>query len=460
MSTNDGDDDDGSVPELGGVNSSRTKASCSCCEEILKFDPSWTPESTCPSCNEEIFCYCCASCSYQAPYGASTDPAFPGMQCCMCGQTQEEQEEEEQNEQRLSDERERVSKGANFRAAKIKEPFPVYQNNIMLTRSAIYGKVRPGAPPVSEGDALRMTDEDFAKLRPLIAAELGDDADKILTVDWCRHQISVFERSWQSEHMAELERGLIQDWTGKPYHLGLGMYSNKIGLRGLREAQMEEGCLPIAPAVKIDEKAWGDTNDRSNPLEDFVSWEDLPENFDQDPREIYKSDRDKSLTLFEFLVWSARVGGFGAQEPNPKWNIEDYTPGAARFSTVEPLAYVPTDWVGRPKSFAEDKRRWHWVQEQLHKGDFQNVQELNRRLEANMKLCSVCYGPPKEGNDLILCECGTVYWCGENCKKKVWELHSLDHRVRHSTGVKRTCLQCGKSGGGELMRCSRCKVST
>eukprot|EP00985_Skeletonema_marinoi_P001048 scaffold430_cov73-Skeletonema_marinoi.AAC.12 len=90
----------------------------------------------------------------------------------------------------------------------------------MLTHRALYGKARPGAPPVSEGDALRMTDKDWAILRPLVAAELGDDADSILTIEWCRYQINAFERSWQSQHMAELERGLIQDWTGKPYHLG------------------------------------------------------------------------------------------------------------------------------------------------------------------------------------------------------------------------------------------------
>ena len=86
--------------------------------------------------------------------------------------------------------------------------------------------------------------------------------------------------------------------------------------------------------------------------------------------------------------------------------------------------------------------------------------KLNERLESNMKLCSVCYGPPKDGADLILCECGTRYFCGEKCKEKVWELHSLDHRVRHRTGVKRVCLKCGEGGGNELMRCGRCKVST
>ena len=225
--------------------------------------------------------------------------------------------------------------------------------------------------------------------------------------------------------------------------------------------------MPIAPAVTIDDEAWmdtkisGDKESDDPPLENFVTWDPLPDNFDQDPREIYKSDGEKSLSLFEFLVWSARVGGFAAQEPSPKWNIEDCTPRAERFSTVEPIAYVPTDWVGRPKQYEEDKSRWFWIRQQAGKGEFRGMAEMYTRMKANMKCCSVCYGPPKEGrSDLILCECGTVYWCSEKCKESVWALHSLDHRLRHSTGVKRTCLNCGKAGGNELMRCSRCQVSS
>ena len=49
------------------------------------------------------------------------------MSCGDCGRTREEEEEERQNEQRLDDEQKRVSHGAAFRAAKVGEPFPVYQ---------------------------------------------------------------------------------------------------------------------------------------------------------------------------------------------------------------------------------------------------------------------------------------------------------------------------------------------
>ena len=119
---------------------------------------------------------------------------------------------------------------------------------------------------------------------------------------------------------------------------------------------------------------------------------------------------------------------------------------------------MPTDWVGRPESFSEETYgRWDWLQDQIRKGDFADVSDVNSKVEANMKRCSRCYGPPKDGrSDLILCECESVYWCSEDCKKEAWELHTLDHRKHHSE-VTRVCLACGKQGGNELLRCGRCK---
>lgn len=453
--------DDGIEP--GGANSDRTKCKCQCCEKVHYLDSSWTYETHCPSCEDSIFSYLCGTCMSYNCYG-SDEPAFPGQPCAECGRTQEEEEEEDQCQERLRDEKIRVSNGANFRAAKTKEPFPIYQNKICLTYQALYGRAKPGTPPVSEADALRMSDDDWESVRPMVVAELEDGS--VLNVKWCKHQIQVFERSWQSDNMAALERGTIEDWTGKPHMLVLP--SIEIGIRSLREAQMEEGTLPIAPIVKIDEDAWYKSSEygggkrlSSEPLSKFVTWGDVPDNFNEDPREIYRLDGNKTMTLFEFLIWSARVGGFAGQEPNPKWNIEDCTQDFNRrgLSTIEPIAYVPTDWVGRPKSFAEDMERWHWLQEQIRKGDFvDGMSEFNAKLEANMKLCSRCYGPPKDGRtNLIFCECKSAYWCSEECKNKSWELHILDHRNNHKEEVTRVCLECGKKGGNELLRCGRCK---
>ena len=215
----------------------------------------------------------------------------------------------------------------------------------------------------------------------------------------------------------------------------------KVRIRSLREVQHEEGCMPVAPAVKIDEEAWYKTTayeegkrTKFDPMANFTTWDPLPANYEDDPREIYKVDGNRKLTLFEFLVWSARVGGFAGQEPNPKWNLEDGSREFRRkgFSTVEPIGYIPSDWVGRPKLFEEDSGHWPWLREQIAGGDF-GSNDVRATIEANMKLCSVCYGPPKDGRtDLILCECESVCWCGEECKKKVWDLHILDHRQRHT----------------------------
>ena len=110
------------------------------------------------------------------------------------------------------------------------------------------------------------------------------------------------------------------------------------------------------------------------------------------------------------------------------------------------------------EDFGEDQGRWHWLREQAEAGEFRNAQHLRETINPNMKLCSVCYGPPKDGRaDLILCECESVYWCSEECKKKVWELHTLDHRQRHTVDVVRVCLECGKKGGSDMPRCGRCQ---
>lgn len=93
-----------------------------------------------------------------------------------------------------------------------------------MTWRATQGKAPPGAAPVSESDALRMSEDNWAILRPLIVAELeaqrGVDVESTLHTQWCSLQMSVFERSWQRDNMAALERGTLEDYTGNPYMLG------------------------------------------------------------------------------------------------------------------------------------------------------------------------------------------------------------------------------------------------
>ncbi len=241
----------------GRVNEARTKCKCYECHEVHQLDPSWTHDAECPSCNEDIFRFICEQCSF---YDYNNEPSFPNQPCVECDRTQEkvqaEMEEETNCANNLHDEKERVSLGASFRAAKVKEPFPVYQNNIRLTYRAIYSKAPPNSPPISESDALRMREDDWEEVKPIIIAELGGErkAGSILNIQWCAHQMQVFERTWQSDNMAALERGTVEDWTGKPYMLAL--QSLRVRIRSLREVQIEEGIMPVAPAVKIDEEAW------------------------------------------------------------------------------------------------------------------------------------------------------------------------------------------------------------
>ena len=80
-----------------------------------------------------------------------------------------------------------------------------------------------------------MEDDDWAVVRPLIVAEFGlgnnQSTKTTLNIEWCKHQMSVFERSRQSNKMAALERGIEEDWTGKPYMLAYP--SLRVGIRAL-----------------------------------------------------------------------------------------------------------------------------------------------------------------------------------------------------------------------------------
>ena len=173
--------------EKGCINSDRTRCKCDCCEEEMDLDPSWTYESKCPLCEENLFCYICYICQNWA-CGGTDEPSFPNQPCYECGKTYEQQEEEDVNLYDHKEEKKRVAMGASFRGAKTREPMPVYQNNILLTYNALYGRASPGSSPVSESDALRMSEEDWKVLRPVIVDELEDES--ILTIDWCKYQIN------------------------------------------------------------------------------------------------------------------------------------------------------------------------------------------------------------------------------------------------------------------------------
>jgi hypothetical protein len=127
-----------------------------------------------------------------------------------------------------------------------------------------------------------------------------------------------------------LRCGVAPKETGQLYMCKCHVSCN---LRSLRESFDE--CIGIFPTllkVTIDEATWK------------VSWEAGPSE-DSDPRDIYKSDGTKGLTLYEFLLWCIRLG-YGLKQCNSKYYVDDDTKG---YLIPEPVAYVPTDWVGRPQ---------------------------------------------------------------------------------------------------------------
>ena len=426
----------------GEANEERTYCCCDCCEEVFKMRPEWGPETECPNCEERMFHYSCRECEY-GTNRFSCNPSFPNHPCDECGKTQEETEADETQEEALQKEKERVERGAAYRQA--------VMNGIHRNRIGMHDAK-------TEWDALCMVEGSWKLLRPLIVREMENQhlaVDKILTISWCKHQHSVFERCWQDDNQAALETGVLADRAGTcPYPFGLSHLVNKnVKLRTLRECHLEEGVMPICPSVSINEEAYRhdkSSYDEHHGIDALVTWEQ-PYKGD-DPREIYRTDGLKDLTFFEFLLWSTRVGGLGGQPFNPAWIVEDDDVHAA-----EPIAYVPTDWCGKPASYqkeqAENFRRWHWLREQM--GAIPR-EVLIQQLGTNMLVCCRCYSAPAEGSKLIKCECGKVLYCSEACQEKDWEVHSFDPTARHTTRfATRVCLSCGKSGTN-MKRCSRC----
>lgn len=216
--------------EPGAVNKERTKFCCYYCHEQFPFDPSWksikdVPEE-CPGsdCIEFPFRFKCEDgyCQYSA-YDAPDDAAFPDQECCECGRTQEQSEreirEEQEHTEKLSKESERI-KLAKAHRERVEKG--VHQNRIMHTlssaretdQSKMWQLIRN---PKSPADALRMTENEFARIKPHIENEFrlrGLDPKEHLTPSWCKQIISFFERSWLSDNEEGLRHGIEEDRTG------------------------------------------------------------------------------------------------------------------------------------------------------------------------------------------------------------------------------------------------------
>ena len=99
-----------------------------------------------------------------------------------------------------------------------------------------------------------------------------------------------------------------------------------------------------------------------------------------DAREIYRDDRP--VSFLEFVLWSARVGGIqgtgNKHPPNPHWMVK----GAA----VQPPAYVPTPWAGRPVMWLEEVRTGFVTNSNLITFNVPLIPSLNLTLNLNLNV--------------------------------------------------------------------------
>lgn len=444
-------------PEPGSVNEARTKACCYNCEEIFDFDPSWTAETNCPNCEERMFAFACSPCYWTCYSHASTTQSFPHQECDNCGTTNEEIEAEEQEQARHNEERERVKRAYEYRKRK---QDGTYQNAIRHTfnslRETDANKVWQAIRnPRNENDALRVYGDAWTRLRPFVAEEIRKrnlDPETYITKEWCQRLLSYFERTWLSENKEALECGQLEDCSGSIY-MFLDRSELTCKLRELREGHAEEGAYPCCPAVRITQPTGDD------PL--TITW-DLDPIPGTDPREIHKTDRDKELSLGEFILWSARFGGFTQHDYNPKYVISD-----SSDHTPEPIAYVPTEWVGKPKKWKKEVDQgyphWRfWMVPMFGDGvcdwDGRKLSdnELRQLSYENMLHCCVCFGDPPAGQDLIECECGDRLYCSKTCQDKYMQVHKFDPTTLIHKSVTYTCFNCGDEKVG-VPRCGKCK---
>ena len=429
--------------EPGAVNEARTKCCCQCCEEIMDLDPSWGHDQSCPKCGERLFtwsCPCCwASC---CSHSQCENPPFPDFPCECCDKTQQELDEEDKREELRQEERERVERGALYRRMEEKRQ---HQNVIYHTTTSLYSvNSRDAFNPKNLADAMRIEENCWnEKFRPLVLAELElqNYQESDLTPQWGQQILTFFERSWLEENTEGLRCGVTGNDTGCLYFFHSPL---ECKIRSLREGFAEcLGVYPTLPKVTVDEKLWQ------------VSWEpDPPEG--SDPREIYKTDSNKTLTLFEFILWCIRLGFNMERDFNSKYFV-----ASSKKRTPEPIAYCPSDWVGRPKSWqAEadaDFQRFFWMESPVYDWSGKKISdaEVKRMCREQMERCCVCYGLPPEGKELLICECKERLYCSEACKETHMKVHKFHPKLKHPS-EKRVCCSCGEYRTG-LKRCSKCK---
>lgn len=105
--------------------------------------------------------------------------------------------------------------------------------------------------------------------------------------------------------------------------------------------------------------------------------------------------------------------GYGMERFNTKYFVDyvgDLVP--------EPVAYVPTDWVGRPRKWEKERddgfRRFScWMRPPVYNWNGTRIpdRDLVQMSRDNMKRCCIWYGSPPVGQELLVCECKECLYC-------------------------------------------------
>lgn len=444
----------------GSTNKTRTTFSCQCCETHFPFDDTnWKSihdVPPCPGCGEDPFRFLCETCYYtNYQYGECEEEAtFPDQECCECGMNwddiQEAKKEEKKEERRYQKQKKEHERMENAKAYRDKLKSRTHQSNINRTFGTLRGLSNDPFHPVSCADALRMDEDSFGRVQPLMEHELQlrglRNVEQYITPSCCQQLIRFFERSWLEENQEALRFGVFRDVTGLQHVVfsQRELFVCRIRLRGIRES-MDEclGVFPFCPAVQLVPD--GDSEVIIGPIKAVWSedWDD-----DETKNQIYKRDGYTFLTLPEFLVWMCRMGGLAGIPENPK-----YAPPEDSDLGV-PADYVPMHCVGNPNGWEEEKHLWFWMREEVSTGRI-SMDELTEMSRKNMMRCQNCYGlpPSNDTGDLISCPCEKYLFCSPKCKDEVMQVHEYScHKAHECASCLTSSLICK-----DLKLCSRCK---
>jgi hypothetical protein len=440
----------------GSTNKTRTTFLCQCCETHFPFDDkNWKSihdVPPCPGCGEEPFLFLCENCSYtNYQYDECEErPTFPDQECYDCGMDWEDIKVAKKEERRYQKKKKEHERMENAKAYRDRVKNGTHQNNINHTFRYLRGLSNDPFHPVSCPDALRMDEDSFERVRPLMEHELRlrglHNIEKYITPSCCQKLITFFEQSWLEENEEALCFGVIRDMTGLQHVVfsQRDLFVCRIRLRGIRE-NMDEwfGFFPFCPAVQLVPD--GEDKDIIGPIKAIWSedWDD-----EETKNQIYKRDGNTFLTLPEFLVWMCCMGGLASIPENPK-----YAPQEDSHLGV-PADYVPIRYVGNPSGWAEEKNLWFWMREELSTGRI-SMNELTEMSRKNMMRCRNCYGlpPSNDTNDLISCPCDKYLFCSPKCKDKVMQIHKYSCRKANE------CASCLISSlfCKDLKLCSGCE---